>query len=80
MTAYDERRRLWAEVRRMTDLSTIIRRAVQHDPRSMYKLAQDATVDYATVHKFMSGERPGIRIDTASKLCATLRLELKVRR
>ena len=61
----------------MTDLTKTIRQAVRRDPRSMYRLAHDATVNYAALHKFMSGERPGIRIDTVSKLCATLRLELR---
>ena len=64
----------------MTDLAKTIRQAVRRDPRSMYGLARDAGVHYAALHRFVSGERPNIRIDTASKLCATLRLELKVRR
>ena len=64
----------------MADLAKTIQRAVRRDSRSLYAVARDAAVDYATLHKFMSGERPGIRIDTASKLCSTLRLELKARR
>lgn len=64
----------------MAELTTTIRRAVRRDPRSMYRVACDAKVHYAALHRFMSGERPNIRIDTAEKLCRTLRLELKVRR
>ena len=64
----------------MTDLTTTIQRAVRRDSRSLYRVACDANVHYAALHRFMSGERPNIRIDTAEKLCRTLRLELKARR
>lgn len=64
----------------MADLTTTIQRAVRRDSRSLYRVARDANVHYAALHRFMSGERPNIRIDTAEKLCRTLRLELKARR
>lgn len=61
----------------MADLATTIRRATRRDPRSLYRVALVSTVNYAALHKSMSGERPGTRIDTALKLCATLQLELR---
>ena len=64
----------------MADLATVIQRAIKRDGRSLYKLAIDAELPYATVHRFANGEREDIVLHTASKLCGVLRLELKVRR
>ncbi len=64
----------------MTDLAAVIQRAIKRDSRSLYRLAIDAGLPYATVHRFTTGEREGIAIHTASKLCVVLKLELRMRR
>jgi DNA-binding Xre family transcriptional regulator len=61
----------------VVDLAKVIQRAIKRDGRSLYRLAIDAGLPYATVHRFANGEREGITLHTASRLCEPLGLELK---
>ncbi len=61
----------------MQNFIEIIQDAIERDPRSLYKLAQDAELAYSTVHRFQTGERVNISPSTAAKLCQVLGLELR---
>lgn len=61
----------------MQDLIGYLQRAIRDDGRSLYRLAKDAELRYSVVHRFATGERIGINLVTAAKLCKTLRLELR---
>lgn len=61
----------------MQDLIGYLQRAIRDDGRSLYRLAKDAELRYSVVHRFATGERIGINLITAAKLCQTLRLELR---
>ncbi|GEM_PF-3042174 len=67
-----KRRRLWSMV-----MDAIIREAIRRDPRSDYQLARDCGLAYSIVRRFTTGERPGITIQIASKICEQLGLELR---
>jgi len=54
----------------------VIQRAIEQDPRSLYRLAKDAKLDYATVHRFARGERTDLVLHTAERLCDALGLRL----
>ena len=41
-----------------------------------YRIGKNSDVDPATIDRFVSGERPNIRIDTVNRLCEALGLEL----
>lgn len=59
------------------DMTTILQTAIERDPRSLYKFAKDCNLPYATVHRFVRGERVGISLTTAAVLAQALGLELR---
>lgn len=61
------------------DLAETIRRAMERDGRTLYRLAKDSGVNSAILGRFIRGERD-LRLETASKLCAILVLELRPKR
>jgi len=61
----------------MQDLIECLQRAIHDDGRTLYRLAKDADLRYSVVHRFATGERIGINLVTAAKLCHVLRLELR---
>lgn len=61
----------------MQDLIAVLRKAIDRDHRTLYALAKAAGLRYSVVHRFARGERVGISLVTAAKLCQTLGLELR---
>ena len=61
----------------MQDLIQTLQEAIEKDPRSLYRIAIDSGLRYSVVHRFATGERLGINLVTAAKLCQTLGLELR---
>ncbi len=59
------------------DFATIIREAIERDGRSLYQLARDCGLRYSVLHRFATGERQKINIDTATAICGELGLELR---
>lgn len=57
-------------------LSEAMRDAIRRDGRSTYALANDSGVSRAQVVRFINGTRE-LTLPVASKLCETLRLELR---
>lgn len=62
--------------KRRVDLAEQFRTAFTDSGLSRFKLARRAGVSYATVYRFMSGER-SVTLDTASKLAEVLGLEMR---
>lgn len=63
----------------MTSLADAMRAAIriaEQRGTSRYRIAQDSGVDYAVVCRFCNGERD-LRLETASRLCESLGLELR---
>jgi len=42
-----------------------------------YRIGKDSSVEPATIDRFVSGERPSIRIETIDRLCEALGLTLQ---
>jgi len=61
----------------MQDLIAVIRKAIDKDKRSLYRIAKDSELRYSVVHRFATGERTAINVVTAAKLCKVLGLELR---
>lgn len=61
---------------RQTDLSAQLRAAFEDGGLSRFELARRAGISYAVVHRFFGGDRD-IRLETASRLCKVLGLELR---
>ncbi len=61
----------------MQDLITVLRNAIERDPRTLYRLAKDAELRYSVVHRFATEERTAVGLVTAAKLCDVLGLELR---
>ena len=61
--------------RKQVDLAKQIKAAYSKSGMTRFMLAKRSGASYAIVHRFISDDR-GITIDTASKLCETLGLEL----
>lgn len=59
------------------DIEKMLIDAIERDPRSLFALARDSGLSYSTLHRFASGERRGITIQVAWKLCEQLNLELR---
>jgi DNA-binding Xre family transcriptional regulator len=57
-------------------ISKQLRAALKTRDVTLYRIAKDAEIDWGTLDRFISGERPNIRIDTVDKLCESLGLEL----
>jgi DNA-binding Xre family transcriptional regulator len=58
-------------------ISEQLRDAIVNDDRTHYMLAKAAGIDATQLDRFVSGERPNLRIDTLDKLCPVLSLELR---
>jgi len=58
------------------DLDETMRRAIQRDGRTLYRLARDSGVNSAILGRFVRRER-GLTLETASRLCQALGLELR---
>ena len=56
-----------------------LRRAMRDSGETEYAIAKASGVSQSIVNRFVSGER-GISLETASKLCAYLKLDLVYRR
>ncbi len=59
-----------------TTLAERLRAAIRQSHKTIYRLARESGVAHPVILRFMSGERD-IRLETAEKLAATLRLELR---
>ena len=59
-----------------TDLAATIRKAVKDSGMTPYRIATDADVDRAIMTRFVNEQR-GLTLDTASRLCDILGLELR---
>ena len=64
----------------VNELAKVIRKAIQQDERSLYRIAIDAGLPYSTVHRFSVGEREDLILGTAWKICKALGLELRPKR
>ncbi len=64
------------EQRQNTDetLSEILRSAVKASGKTQYRLATDSKMGETQLARFMAGQ--GLRLDSAERLCKTLRLTL----
>jgi hypothetical protein len=58
-------------------ISDQLRRAIEAEDVTLYRIAKDADVDWGTLKRFLDGTRPNVRIDTVDKLCEELGLELQ---
>jgi hypothetical protein len=63
----------------MPDIIDVIRKAIRTDGRTLYRIAKDAKLPYATVHRFAREERTDLGLRTAAKLCKALDLVLQKR-
>jgi len=68
-----------SETTNKTDLAEQLRDAFAKSGLSRFELARRSAVPYSVVHRFMGGDR-GITLDTASRLCEALGVELRPRR
>jgi hypothetical protein len=57
------------------DLAAVIRGAIESDEQGVYALAESSGVPHPTIYRFLRGSR-GLGLDVASRLCASLGLEL----
>ncbi len=62
--------------KRKTDLATQLRRAIRDSGLTPYRVATDSDVDRAIMTRFVNGDR-GLTLDTASRICELLGLELR---
>jgi DNA-binding Xre family transcriptional regulator len=53
-----------------------LREAIRGSNETFYVIAKDAGVNWSALQRFVTGERPNIRIDTVEKLCEYFGLEL----
>jgi DNA-binding Xre family transcriptional regulator len=58
-------------------VSETLRRAIRKSDQTLYRIAQDAGVDWSILQRFLDGTRPNIRLDTVEKLCVYLGLKLR---
>lgn len=61
------------------NLGAELRRAIRRSGLTLYRVAKNAGLPYAVVHRFMRGERD-VYLETASRLAESLGLELKPKR
>ena len=62
-----------------TDLGEQLRAAFYASGLSRFELSRRAGMSYAIVHRFMGGDRT-ITLDTATRLCDVLGMELRPKR
>jgi hypothetical protein len=53
-----------------------LRKAIQDSGVTLYRVAKDAGIGYASLHRFMRGER-AVSLDVFDRLCESLGLELR---
>ena len=58
-------------------ISDQLRKAIEAQEATYYQIAKDADVPWATLVRFVNGERPNIRMDSIDKICESLGLELR---
>jgi len=56
-------------------VSETIRAVIRESGLSLYRVSQDCEIGYASLHRFMVGERT-LAMDTLDRLCANLGLKL----
>ena len=56
--------------------SEVLRQAIRESGESLYRIAKDAGIGYASMHRFMSGER-SVSLEVFDKICECLGLELR---
>jgi plasmid maintenance system antidote protein VapI len=56
-------------------MSETVRQAILESGQTLYRVAKDSGVPYATLHRFVTGER-SVSAETLDKLCAYLGLRL----
>jgi plasmid maintenance system antidote protein VapI len=56
--------------------SEVLQKAIRESDLSLYRLALDAGIGYASLHRFVHGER-SVSLDVFDKLCECLGLELR---
>jgi hypothetical protein len=56
-------------------VSAALRKAIHDTGETLYRVAKDSGVPYATLHRFMRGERT-VNLPTIEKLCVYLGLKL----
>jgi hypothetical protein len=63
---------------RQTRMETMLRREIRASGRTLYRVAKDAGVGYASLHRLMKGQR-SVSLAAFDKLCTCLDLELRRR-
>ena len=63
---------------KMKTASETLREAIRDSGLSLYRIAKDSGAGYASVYRFMSGER-SVSLDVFDKICECLGLELRPR-
>ena len=58
------------------DIAEVLRKAIENDERSYYRLAKDCGVSHTVLIRFVAGERD-IVLGTAGRICRALGLTLK---
>ncbi len=58
------------------DIAEVLRKAIEDDERSYYRLAKDCGVSHTVLIRFVAGERD-IVLGTAGRICGALGLKLK---
>ena len=61
-----------------TTVSEALKQAIVDSGISLYRIAKDAEVGYASLHRFMNSER-SVSMEVFDKLCGLLELELTPR-
>ena len=69
-----------AKRKKKLTVSETLRKAIEDNWANgvtSYRIAKNSGIDQGTIDRFVSGERPNIRIDTVDRLAESLGLELK---
>jgi hypothetical protein len=64
----------------MQDFEAMIREAIRRDKRTLYRIAKDADLSYATIHRFYNAKRVRLTLPVAARLCDVLGLTLVKRK
>ena len=57
------------------DLYKALEKALERE--TLYRTAKESGVNYAVLHRFLSGERPTLRLETVDRIADYLGLKLK---
>jgi hypothetical protein len=60
-----------------TALRDVLQAEIRATGKILFRISQEAGVDYSTLHKFVHGTRQGLQIQTVEKLMAYLNLEVR---